>query len=139
MSWEAVLEEVRSLADLDLPGLREVWRDRYGCPPRIRSVELLRRVLAWRVQEAHFGGLDAETKRLLRRASERPRATTSLKPGARLAREWRGRIYEVEITSDGVLYDGRRFASLSAVASEISGTRWNGPRFFGLRQGQADG
>jgi hypothetical protein len=134
MMSEAVTDEVRALADLDLFALREAWRARFGCPPKLRSAELVRRVLAWRIQEAALGGLDADTRRMLRRKSERPRSTTTLKPGTRIAREWQGRVHEVEITSEGVLYDGRTFRSLSAVALVISGTRWNGPRFFGLRE-----
>lgn len=138
MNEAQITEEVRALADLDLVGLREAWKRRYGCPPKLRSVELLRRVLAWRIQEDALGGLDGETKRLLRRKAERPRATDQLKPGTRLAREWQGRVYEVEITPQGVVYDGRVMKSLSAAALAISGTRWNGPRFFGLRE-KADG
>jgi hypothetical protein len=128
---DRVTEEVRALARLDLQGLREEWRRRIGPPPALRSVDLLRRNLAWRMQAAVFGGLDADTLAALK---QRHNYTgPKLVPGMRLAREWRGVVHEVELVEGGVLYEGRRFASLSEVARSITGVRWNGPRFFGLR------
>jgi len=122
------------LESADLDGLREEWRRRYGAPPRLRSKTLLRHLLAWRVQAERFGGLDEETRRLLR--DERLPREPLVAPGAVITREWRGVTHQIEATGDGFLYDGRRWKSLSEIARAITGTRWNGPRFFGLREAQ---
>jgi hypothetical protein len=116
---------------MDLEGLRQVWRAHWGAPPRLRSPELLRHAIAWRLQAAAFGDIDAETSRRLRMKGC-SRSSLSLAPGTRLTREWQGRICMVEVTSDGFRYDGMTYRSLSRVARIITGTRWNGRRFFGL-------
>lgn len=126
---------VMALDGLGLEALRAVWRARYGPPPALRSPELLAMTLAWRIQAAVEGGLGAETRRALRRAppaksSNEPAAS----PGSRLVREWQGVRHEVTVEEDGAfLHNGLRHRSLSQVARAITGTRWNGPRFFGLR------
>lgn len=130
---EAVSEEVRALARLDLEGLREAWRRRYGPPPRLRSPDLLARLLAWRIQAEAFGGLDAETRSALFRQSL-PVAGPSITPGVRLQREWRGTKQVVDVVDGGFRWEGRIYRSLSQVAHAITGVKWNGPRFFGLRQ-----
>ena len=134
MTEVAELERaVLALEALDLEGLRAAWRQRWGTPPRLRSVQILRHLIAWRMQAEALGGLDAETKRLLR-ATSLPRRGSVLQPGQRLVREWRGRRYDIEIVENGFTHAGRTFKSLSQVAFVITGTRWNGPRFFGLRE-----
>jgi hypothetical protein len=130
---EGVREEVESLRALDLEGLRSRWRERYGIPPALRSVELLRHLLAWRIQAEAIGGLDAKTRRLLKTRAPVRREGRSLGVGARITRQWQGRTIEVVVEQEGFRWDGKRYASLSAIATEIAGTRWNGPRFFGLR------
>ena len=128
---DTVTERVRALAALTLPELRDEWRRLYGAPPRLRSVELLRYLLAWRIQADADGGLsETVTAALKRKTLVR---SPSLATGATLAREWRGVRHEVEIIEGGVLYRDERYASLSEVARLITGSRWNGPRFFGLR------
>ncbi len=129
MSVEAQIA-ARERANLDQ--LRQQWRRRYGAPPRLRSVMLLRHVLAWRIQSEAFGGLNSETRKLLR--DPRPPREPLVAPGTVITREWRGERHDVEATGDGFLYDGRSWKSLSEVARAITGTRWNGPRFFGLRE-----
>ncbi|CAN5134308.1 DUF2924 domain-containing protein [soil metagenome] len=125
--------EVERLVSLGLPKLRDAWPRRFGLPPLIRSPDLLRRLLAWKLQEEAYGGLDAETRRLLARKAVVERGPR-LGAGARLVREWKGERHEAEVNADGtVLYRGDTFASLSEVARAITGSRWNGPRFFGLR------
>ena len=124
-------DEIEALTPLGLEGLREVWRDRYGAPPKLRSAELLRHCLAWRLQAEALGGLDRDTRRKLKRR-QRLRAE-GLGIGTTLQREWRGRIVRVLVEEDGFRHEGRLFKSLSAAATAIAGTRWNGPRFFGLR------
>ena len=137
MTSERLEREVEALTRLDLAGLREAWRSRFGLPPLLRSPDLLRAALAWRMQAEALGGLDAATRRAMRRPPrirpEPPRPAT----GTRLAREWKGERHEVEVQADGIHYRGQRYASLSEVARTITGARWNGPRFFGLRPGEA--
>lgn len=125
-------EDVAGLPAMSLADLRKEWERRYGAPPRHRSADLLRRVLAWRMQADILGGFDAATRRSLEK--ENRALPAAAVPGTRLAREFAGRRHEVVIQDGAVLYDGRTFGSLSEVARHITGQRWNGPRFFGLRQ-----
>lgn len=137
MSTLSVDEQVQALARLDLEGLRNEWRRRrFGPTPKLRSPEFLRHLMAWRIQAAASGGLDAETKSRLRREGT-PRAAQNLTPGTRLSREWKGAPHEVTVEADGFSYAGRTYRSLSQVATAIAGSRWNGPRFFGLRDDPA--
>lgn len=126
-----VTAAVAGIANMSLQELRAEWERRYGAAPRHRSADLLRRVLAWRVQADAHGGFDAATRRLLEKDGPVAVAPTA---GMRLAREWAGRRHEIVVTDDGVLYDNKSYRSLSAVARQITGMNWNGPRFFGLRQ-----
>ena len=138
MSVQSDAEEVvRSLAGCDLEGLRVRWRGLYGPPPSLRSVDLLRQILAWRIQADQLGGLDAATRRALRGTAKSANAQVRLADGLRISREWRGCRYDVVTEGDGYLYEGRRYRNLSQIAREITGVRWNGPRFFGLRPGDA--
>ena len=130
---ERVANEVRALETLDLRALREEWRRRFGPPPTMRSRELLARLLAWRIQERALGGLDAATIRMLT-ADRLPPARPSLDAGTILRREWQGRTFEVRVVDGGFEQAGVNYGSLSAVARAITGTRWNGLRFFGLRE-----
>lgn len=126
---------VAAIADMDLRGLRAEWERLYGAAPRHRSTDLLRRVLAWRVQADLLGGFDAVTLRLL--SSDRAGLNLKPQPGMRLAREWAGKRHEVVVIQRGVVYEGVTYGSLSEVAGHITGMHWNGPRFFGLRQENA--
>jgi len=132
-----VAEEVRALARLDLEGLRAEWRRRYGPTPKARSPELVRLSLAWRIQADAFGGLDAVSRRRLRQARGAPARPDHLGVGARITREWRGVLYEVDRAADGFRWQGKVYASLSAVAQAITGVKRNGPQFFGLREAEA--
>lgn len=124
---------VERLGALGLGGLRDAWPRRFGPPPRILSQDVLRRTLAWKLQEEAYGGLDAETRKLLTKKATVLRGP-KLGAGARLVREWKGERHEVEVAEDGsVNYLGTEYASLSEAARAITGTRCNGPRFFGLR------
>lgn len=129
---DRITAEVRALEALDLHGLRDEWRRRYGEPPRMRSRELLARLIAWRIQADAFGGLDATTIRLLK-SDKLPPPPPMLAPGTRLSRDWLGRCHEVVVLEQGFRYAGSEYRSLSEVARVITGTRWNGLRFFGLR------
>jgi hypothetical protein len=123
-----------ALQTLDLAGLRDRWEQRYGPPPKLRSVELLRLMLAWRIQADTFGGLDKETRKILKRRGPVKAEGLELGVGAILRRQWQGRVVEVIVEEDGFRWNDQTFKSLSAAATVIAGTKWNGPRFFGLRR-----
>jgi hypothetical protein len=130
---------VAALEGLGLEALRSQWRVRYGAPPPLRSPELLAMMLSWRIQSDAEGGLGVETRRALRRpVAEGGRPTPRPSSGTKLVREWQGVRHEVTVVPEGAfVYRGERFRSLSQVARAITGTRWNGPRFFGLRNEEA--
>ncbi len=126
------------LAELGLDDLRRRWRSRYGAPPSIRSRELLALMLAWRLQAERDGGMETSVRRAMRQPGGSP-GLAALPPGARLSREWKGVRHDVIVDSDGRLRWGEGlYSSLSHVARAITGTRWNGPRFFGLREEGAE-
>ena len=133
--------ELARIKTLGLGALRKLWATRLGASlPPWRSADLLRRSLAYQLQEQEFGGLDKHAMRRLRsfaRALESEGELPippdlSLKPGARLIREWHGKTYTVIALEEGFEFKGRRFRSLSGIAREITGARWSGMRFFGL-------
>ena len=125
--------EVASLEQMNLFELREKWRERFGVPPKIRSTEMVRLCLAWRIQAVALGGLDRETREALRRTGRIVAEGQDLGVGATLRRVWNGEEQVVTVVDKGFEWNGRTFKSLSAAATAIAGTRWNGPRFFGLR------
>ena len=139
--------DLAALPGLPLEELKDRWRALYGAPPPSRlGRALMVRGNAYRMQEQAFGDLGPATRRRLARAAENiaagraQSATPSvIKPGTRLLREWQGVTHEVIVLEDGVQYRGETWASLSAVAREITGTRWSGPLFFGLRDRRRDG
>ncbi len=133
-SRQAKADTVQMTA-LSLSELREDWRTRFGSPPMHRAADLLRRVLAWRIQAEVQGGFDAATRRLLSKGDSK--LYTAPQPGMRLARDWAGRRHEVVVLDGRIIYEGQTYGSLSAVARHITGQRWNGPRFFGLRGANA--
>jgi len=132
MKVEAIDAEVRALERLDLEGLRAEWRRRYGPPSKLRSPELVRFLLAWRIQADAFGDLDPDVRRSLRRAQAPKRQGFKLPVGTQLGREWKGERHDVEVVADGFRYRSETYRSLSKIASLIAGSKWNGPRFFGV-------
>ena len=125
---------VSQIEQLDLDGLRRFWGQRYGAPPPLRSVPILRMLLAWRVQSDGLGGLDGESRRMLGRKGKVRAEGLDLGIGARLTRQWQGKTHEVLVEVGGFHWQGTSYRSLSAVATAIAGSKWNGPRFFGLRE-----
>ena len=128
------------LNDASLDELRCEWRRRYrNEPPRI-SRDLLIRGVGYRLQEIQHGGLGKSTRRKLKTLAKMfrtegrvaPDPGLSLKPGARLVREWHGRTHTVTVTEDGFEYAGTTYPSLTKIAKKITGAHWSGPRFFGL-------
>lgn len=123
------------LGNMDLDSLRQAWRERFGAPPPLRSKPIMRMLIAWRLQCDAFGGLDADTRNALARTGTIEPEGKHLGIGARLTRNWKGREVEVVVEEQGFRWQERLYPSLSAAATAIAGTRWNGPRFFGLREG----
>jgi hypothetical protein len=133
---EEVSREIATLLALDRAGCLNRWQTTFDRPPpKHLSLAFMRQMLAHQVQVTAFGGLSAKTRRALASALKEPVATRPrVATGARLVREWNGRTHEVEILAEGFLFGGRRFRSLSAIAREITGARWSGPRFFGVER-----
>ena len=142
--------EIARLRDLDVGQLQSRWQNVFGSRPHPNLPRhLLFRVLAYRLQAHHLGDLDGESRRLLdrsvspedagRRAVELAKRTADLRPGTVLAREWNGQMHRVAVLADGFAWNGKTYPSLSKVAFAITGTRWNGPRFFGLRDKPSSG
>jgi hypothetical protein len=146
---------ITGFADLDTKGLCLQWRNHFGgIPPAHLPRWLLLRILAYRVQAAALGGVDKETLRILRqpkgetpdspdrRPFETRIATTregaNLAPGALLTREWNGKLERVMVLGKGFAWNGETYGSLSQVAKAMTGTNWNGHRFFGLRTAKSD-
>jgi Protein of unknown function (DUF2924) len=138
----AVDAELDRLPTAPIADLRNRYRELFRTdPPKAFGPDLLRRSIAHRIQEKAYGGLSGPARRLLdqlvKAAMAKPNGRLELprriKPGSELVRTWKGRSYRVMVMADGFAYDGKTFASLSEIATVITGTRWNGPRFFGLR------
>jgi DUF2924 family protein len=130
----AVEAEIARIRSLGIDALRRRWRAAFGrIPPAALSKDLLGRMIAFRLQERAFGGLDRESLSLLdgfARQTVSPRR--HLKPGTVLVRDYQGRRHTVTVTPDGFDWQGTTYASLSAIARAITGTAWSGPRFFAL-------
>ena len=112
-----------------------------GIPPKGLTKGIIGRIIAYRIQEEAFGGLDPALAKLLDRLAEGKKPDElkrRLKPGTVLIREYGGERYTVTVAPDGFLWKGATYSSLSVIAREITGTTWNGPRFFGLRVTESD-
>lgn len=141
-SPETIMLRLARLKSSSVAELKQLWRELYGAePPHHISRELLTRAVAYRIQEQVYGGLKPATHRLLLHLANEAQAGRPLKPepadgasaGTVLMREWHGVTHEVRVLDRGVLYQQKRYRSLSEVAQLITGAHWNGPQFFGLR------
>ena len=147
---QAAIDIAKALArflELTIFELRGEWRRLHRMPPPTRlSRDLLIRGITYKLQERAYGGLSMATARKLEQAAAgppsrgaaKPTPSVSLRPGTRLVREWHGVTHMVLILADGIEWRGQRYRSLSVVARKITGARWSGPRFFGLRQRPLD-
>jgi len=142
----SIEEQLVRLADLSADELKARWLELKGVPlPKFMRRGLMTRAVAYALQEAAFGGFDPKTrKRLDELASQivpsggrAPPRPNRVKPGTRLVREWKGRVHDVVVLEGGFAWRGKRYPSLSVIAREITGTRWNGWMFFGLKQREA--
>jgi hypothetical protein len=143
MTAEDLAGAIDALAAMDSVRLRMEWQRVYGTPPnKGLGPSLMRRGIAYRLQEQVHGGLAPATLRTLVRLAEQLTRSgdldverqLSLKTGTRLVREWHGRTCHVTVLENSFLYEDQQYASLSQIARVVTGTKWSGPRFFGLRQ-----
>jgi Protein of unknown function (DUF2924) len=142
-------EEIASLPALSKTELLTKWRERLKQPPPSHlNKPILVPLLAYRLQEQAFGGLKPTYKRRLRELADsferNPNGVANavssarIKPGTRLIRQWDGQTHQVTVVEEGFEYKGERYKSLSEIARLITGTRWSGPLFFGLKHSQRD-
>jgi hypothetical protein len=146
----SVTDEIAHLSGLEIVSLRARWQSVFGreSPPHLTR-HLLFAVIAYRLQANRFGDLDHATKQVLDRSVAKEagpamsarlasfdRKRAELTPGTVLVREWDRRSQRVMVMADGFAWNGTTYDSLSKVAFAITGTKWNGPRFFGLRDQQ---
>jgi Protein of unknown function (DUF2924) len=143
---ESLDNEIARLRGLDVGELRARWHTvfRRAAPPHLPR-HLLFRILAYRLQADRLGDLHADTRRVLDRigsgssevigrlVADLNRSKSELRPGTLLTREWDGHLQQVMVLADGFSWNGKTYRSLSKVAFAMTGSRWNGPRFFGLR------
>jgi hypothetical protein len=143
----SISDEIAHLRGLDLKGLRSRWQSVFqSLPPDHLPRHLLFAIIAYRVLADRLGDLDHETKQILNRTDAKDTGTTvstrlvsfdqkrnELTPGTVLVREWDRQSQRVMVTADGFAWNGQTYDSLSKVAFAITGTKWNGPRFFGMR------
>jgi hypothetical protein len=135
-----VKDRLAGLAAMSPAQLRAQWQRLLRQPPPPISPDLLRREIAYRLQETASGGLTRQVsrqladirKRIVQGSSPLPASSIRLKPGTRLLKTWRGKTYTVLVGDAGFIFNDRLFPSLSPIAQEITGTPWSGPRFFGL-------
>jgi Protein of unknown function (DUF2924) len=149
---ELLDNEIARLRGLDVGDLRARWHTvfRRAAPPHLPR-HLLFRILAYRLQADQLGDLAADSRRVLERlgsgsseaidrlVADLSRSRTELRPGTLLTREWDGHLQKVMVLADGFTWNGKTYRSLSKVAFAITGSRWNGPRFFGLRDRPSSG
>ena len=143
----SVEAEIARLRGLGVQGLRARWRTGFGddAPPHLAR-HLLFTMLAYRLQAETMGDLDTATVRFLKHVDLAPskqaavpltqafeRRRRDLSPGTMLTREWSGQHHRVTVLDQGFVWEGRTYSSLSEIAKAITGNKWNGPRFFGLR------
>ena len=141
---EPILARLAALKAMSVNELKAEWQSLFDAPAPNNSRNFLESRLAYRIQELTHGGPDKQTRRLLDLLADEVEGTLTRKAriadprnpvvGTKLIREWDGVAHTVTVLKEGFDWDGRRYKSLSAVARAITGTRWNGYRFFGLRE-----
>ncbi len=132
---EAIEAEIDRIRSLGLDDLRTLWRTTFrSSPPKGFTKDLVARFICWHIQEQAFGGLDPQTAKVLEGyAPNKKPPDRRLKAGTVLVREYQGERHTVTVVLGGYVWRENTYASLSTIARAITGTTWNGPRFFGLR------
>jgi hypothetical protein len=139
----ALAEKIAQLPALNRPQLLEIWAQNFKTPPppNLRK-DLMVPILAYRIQEREYGGLSHRARTRLKeigislRTQKGPTRNTdsAADTGTKLIRSWKGEVHEVLATASGYVYRGKSYSSLSSIAREITGTRWSGPLFFGVKK-----
>ncbi|MDR1375515.1 MAG: DUF2924 domain-containing protein [Holosporaceae bacterium] len=134
-----IVRQIMSLQDKKLPELKALWEKMFDHPPAISSKEYMIAKIAYRIQELAYGGVDEATKDKIQAAAreiKRPKAVCSKKfrpmIGTKIMKEYKGNVIEVLVVPDGFSYAGEIYKSLSSIATRITGTKWNGLKFFGV-------
>ena len=143
-TYEPILARLAALKTMSVNELKAEWQILFDAPAPNNSRSFLESRLAYRIQELTFGGPDKQTRRLLDLLADEVNGTLTRKAqiadprnpvvGTKLIREWEGIPHTVTVLKEGFEWGGKRYKSLSAVARTITGTQWNGYRFFGLRE-----
>jgi hypothetical protein len=134
LSAKDLADELERIACMGIEDLRGLWRSRYGqSPPEALTKDLSARALSHDLQEKALGGLSPKLrKRLMTIAAKGVVPARQMKIGSTILREHQGRVHQVVVVPDGFLWAGQTYASLSVIARKITGTRWNGLKFFGV-------
>lgn len=138
MTNESVINQLTALPDMSIAELKKMWGNLFETPPQSSNKDFLVRKIAWRIQELAYGGLPDETRQRLRelrkKAETYNKKRRNLPPeGTILTREYDGEEHRVLVLFDAFEYRGCKYRSLSDIARKITGTKWSGPRFFGLK------
>jgi hypothetical protein len=142
---EALEREIAALPKMNIDQLQAKWRQRLKEPvPMHVRKQLFVPILAYKLQEQAYGGLKPEIRRQIEKiavayrrdpkGAPRLDIAQSIKPGTRLLRHWNGQTHYVTVIEQGFEYEGERYKSLSVIARKITGTRWSGPAFFGVKE-----
>lgn len=141
-----ITTKLQELPHLPRPRLHSLWQELFAKPahPQLRR-NLMVPLLAYRLQEQAYGGLKPFTRKRLQKLAvdleqkqkARPSLVPQLRAGTKLLRQWQGQMHEVVVADEGFDYRSKRYESLSEIARQITGTRWSGPLFFGLKNRQA--
>jgi hypothetical protein len=145
---DSTAKRLVTLPKLSKTELRELWEELFKTPPspKLRG-HLMIPILAYRIQELELGSLSVKSRGRLRQLAKTFEANSNstlssiptLKPGTRLVRQWGDQVHLVNVETSGYEYQGARYKSLSEVARLITGTRWSGPLFFGIKTEQVNG
>lgn len=139
-------DQLKALPGMSRKDLQSLWAKLFGNPssPALRRENIVP-ILAYRLQEKAFGGLKPSVAKRLRAlldaerdGAKKPTPSVRLRPGTRIVREWQGQLHEVSTLADGYEYKGQTWRSLSEIARAITGTRWSGPAFFGVKRGREE-
>lgn len=134
------LKQLSEIQNMDMAALKETWAQYFDTEPPKFNRSNLERKIAYRIQELAFGGLSSETKENIRRMKQDINAGTMKRnrdlppPGTVIVREYQGTEHRVTVLNDGFEYQGMKYTNLSVIARVITGTRWSGPVFFGLKR-----
>ena len=144
---DPIAKRLAALSNLNKDALRDLWKHLFGTapPPQLRR-DLMMPILAYRLQEQAFGSLSAASRGRLRQLAKAFESDSNsaipsvpgIKPGTRLVRQWGDKVHLVNVESKGYEYQGTRYQSLSEIARLITGTRWSGPLFFGIKNRQSN-